>query len=444
MAKKRKVVILGAAGRDFHDFNVAFRQDADVEVVAFTATQIPNIEGRVYPAALAGPAYPNGIPIHPESELEKLVREHDVDDVVFAYSDVAYEDLMHRAARALAAGADFRLLGPKATLLESTKPVLSVCAVRTGVGKSPTTRRVASILRDAGLSIAVLRHPMPYGDLAKQAVQRFASLEDMKAADCTIEEMEEYEPHVEAGNVVFAGVDYERILREAEKEADVILWDGGNNDLPFVRSDLQIVLVDPHRPGDESRYFPGETNLLSADVVILSKVGTADPKNVDAVRASARAANPTAMLVEADLALSVDAPERLKGARVLVIEDGPTTTHGGMAYGAGAVAARQGGARQLVDPRPSAVGSLADTLRHYSHLTEVLPAMGYGAEQVRELEASIAATDCDAVVIATPVDLRRMMKIDKPTVRVTYRTAERGSPTLDDALAPFIAKAKGG
>ncbi|MBK7585613.1 MAG: GTPase [Myxococcales bacterium] len=439
MPERTKLLILGAAGRDFHDFNVAFRADPSVQVVAFTATQIPNIEGRRYPPSLAGPLYPEGIPIYPEAELERLIEAHDIDDVVFSYSDVEHGTVMHHACRAQAAGAGFRLLGPKATMLASTKPVLSVCAVRTGVGKSPTTRHIANLLRDAGSRVAIVRHPMPYGDLAAQAVQRFATLEDLSAQHCTIEEMEEYEPHINQRHVVFAGVDYERILRAAEQEADVVLWDGGNNDFPFYASDFEVVLLDPHRPGDEARFYPGETNLRRADVLVLSKVGTADPAMVDEVRIAARLTNPTATVVEGDLAIEVDRPELLRAARALVIEDGPTTTHGGMPYGAGWVAARAHGAT-LTDPRPFAQGTLRETFAKYPHLTQVLPAMGYGDAQIHELEATIARCDCDVVVIATPVDLRRLMTIGKPTVRVTYSYTDRTDPTLSEALQPFVKK----
>jgi predicted GTPase len=439
---RQKILIAGAAGRDFHDFLRAFRDDPNVEVVAFTATQIPNIEGRRLPAALAGPRYPDGIPIHAESELERLISEHDVSEVVFAYSDVTHEHVMHLACRAQAAGAGFRLLGPKQTMLRSTRPVLSVCAVRTGVGKSPTTRRVAGLVRDAGLGVAILRHPMPYGNLAAQAVQRFAKLEDLEAHACTIEEMEEYEPHIVAGHVVYAGVDYERILRAAEAECDVVLWDGGNNDFSFVEPDLEIVLVDPHRAGDETRYYPGETNLLRGDVIVVTKTDSAEPEKVRAVRETVARNNPEATLVETEMRLVVDTPERLAGARVLVIEDGPTTTHGGMGYGAGAVASQRAGAKELLDPRPFAVGSLRGVFESHRHLSRVLPAMGYGDAQVRDLEATIAASDADVVVIATPVDLRRVMRIEKPTVRVTYELGDRGSPTLAEALAPFMRDAR--
>jgi predicted GTPase len=439
MKERRRVLILGAAGRDFHDFNLVFRDDPSVEVVAFTATQIPNIAGREYPASLAGPRYPRGIPIHPEAELEQLVREHEVDDVVLSYSDLRHGDVMHLAARAQAAGAGFRLLGPKETMLSSDKPVISVCAVRTGVGKSPTTRHVAELVRAQGFSVAVIRHPMPYGDLAAQAVQRFATLADLDTHRCTIEEREEYEPHIARGNVVFAGVDYARILEAAEKEAAVILWDGGNNDLPFIAPDCEIVLVDPHRPGDETAYYPGESNLRRADIVVIGKAGTAEPDAVERVRESARSLCPRATVITSELAIEVDQPEKLAGARALIVEDGPTTTHGGMPYGAGWVAATRAGATP-VDPRPHAVGSLGDTFARHPHLQAVLPAMGYGDEQVRELGETIARADADVVVIATPVDLGRMLGIDKPTVRVTYRYADRGTPTLKDALVPFLGR----
>jgi len=433
---RTKILILGAAGRDFHDFNQVFRSDPGTEVVAFTATQIPNITGRRYPPELSGPLYPQGIPIVPEAELEAVCSQHGVDEVVFSYSDVSHATVMHLAARAQAAGAGFRLLGPRRTMVRAQKPVISVCAVRTGVGKSPATRHVAGVLRSRGRKVAVVRHPMPYGDLAAQAVQRFASLDDLARHQCTIEEMEEYEPHLRQGHVVFAGVDYEPIARAAEAEADVIVWDGGNNDLPFFQPDLEIVLVDPHRSGDESRYWPGESNLRRADVIVLSKVGTAEPARVAELRAAVGAANPSATLVEADLGIEVDRPELLAGARVLVIEDGPTTTHGGMPYGAGFVAATRHGATP-VDPRPHAVGAIADTFARYPHLEAVLPAMGYGGAQVRDLEATIGASNADVVVIATPVDLRRLLTIRQPTVRVSYAYADRGAPTLADALSRF-------
>ena len=431
-------MILGAAGRDFHDFNVVFRADRSVEVVAFTATQIPNIAGRVYPPVLAGPNYPDGIPIVAEADLERIIAGRDVDDVVFSYSDVSHATVMHLVARAQAAGAGFRFLAPNRTMLASQRPVISVCAVRTGVGKSPTTRHVARLLAERGRSVAIVRHPMPYGDLAAQAVQRFATLEDLARHDCTIEEMEEYEPHIRAGHVVFAGVDYEKILRAAEGEADIVLWDGGNNDLPFYAPDLEIVLVDPHRAGHETRYYPGESNLRRADVVVVSKVATAEPARVAELEASVREICPTARLIEGDLAIEVDHPELLRGARALIVEDGPTTTHGGMSTGAGWVAVRDHGGTP-VDPRPVAVGSIADTFARHPHLDAVLPAMGYGDAQIRDLERTIAAADADVVVVATPVDLRRLLTIRQPTVRVGYAYADRGTPTLDDVLDDFLA-----
>ena len=431
-------MILGAAGRDFHDFNVVFRADPSVEVVAFTATQIPNIAGRVYPPVLAGPNYPDGIPIVAEADLERIIAGRDVDDVVFSYSDVSHATVMHLVARAQAAGAGFRFLAPNRTMLASQRPVISVCAVRTGVGKSPTTRHVARLLAERGRSVAIVRHPMPYGDLVAQAVQRFATLDDLTRHACTIEEMEEYEPHIRAGHVVFAGVDYEKILRAAEGEADIVLWDGGNNDLPFYAPDLEIVLVDPHRAGHETRYYPGESNLRRADVVVVSKVATAEPARVAELEASVREICPTARLIEGDLAIEVDHPELLRGARALIVEDGPTTTHGGMSTGAGWVAVRDHGGTP-VDPRPVAVGSIADTFARHPHLDAVLPAMGYGDAQIRDLERTIAAADADVVVIATPVDLRRLLTIRQPTVRVGYAYADRGTPTLGDVLDDFLA-----
>ncbi|MCA9593228.1 MAG: hypothetical protein KC776_07950 [Myxococcales bacterium] len=433
-SERRRVLVLGAAGRDFHDFQLVFRDDPGVEVVAFTAAQLPNIAGRRYPAELAGKLYPSGIPILEEAGWEELVRRERVDEVVFAYSDVPHGTIMDYAERAVALGADFRLLGTRPTMLRSEKPVVSVCAVRTGVGKSPTSRYVARTLREMGKRVAVVRHPMPYGDLAAQAVQRFATLADMAAADCTIEEREEYEPHVEMGGVVFAGVDYERILRAAEAEADVVLWDGGNNDLPFFVPDLEIVLVDPHRPGDELAYYPGEANLLRADVVVLTKLDSADPDKADAVRRSVARLNPGATVVESEMPAVVEGAEKLRGARALVIEDGPTLTHGGMRYGAGVLAARAAGVKELVDPRPHAVGSLKDTFARYPHLSELLPAMGYGKEQVDELSETIRGAKADVVVVATPVDLGRILRIDAPVVRVRYDYRDRGTPTLADVI----------
>jgi predicted GTPase len=438
--QRKKVLILGAAGRDFHDFNVAFRDNADYEVVAMTAAQIPNIAGRRYPPELAGRLYPEGIPIHPEDELEALIERLAVEEVVFAYSDVSHEHVMHLASRAMARGAGFRLLGPRSTMLRSSLPVVSVCAVRTGCGKSPATRRVAALLRAEGLRVAVVRHPMPYGDLARQACQRFATLEDMRRAACTIEEMEEYEPHVAAGGVVYAGVDYERILRRAEQEADVVLWDGGNNDLPFFQPDLEIVLVDPHRAGHELRYYPGETNLLRAHVVVITKVDSADAASLRTVRANVSRLNPDATVIDAAMPVVVDDAELIRGRRALVIEDGPTVTHGGMPHGAGAIAAERSGAAERVDPRPFAVGSIRRTLDAYPHIDRVLPAMGYGAEQLRELEETIAAARADVVVMATPADLRRHIRIAAPVCRVSYELEEVGRPTLYDVIRDFLGK----
>ena len=431
----RKIVILGAAGRDFHNFNVVYRDRPDARVVAFTATQIPDIAGRRYPAELAGTHYPEGIPIVAEERLEELVREHAADEVVFAYSDLSHESVMHLASRVVAVGADFRILGAAVTMLRSSVPVVSVCAVRTGAGKSQTTRRVADVLRERGMRVVAVRHPMPYGDLVRQRVQRFAALEDLERHECTIEEREEYEPHIVEGTVVYAGVDYGAILAEAEREADVILWDGGNNDLPFYHPDLEIVVVDPHRPGHETRYFPGEANLRRADVVVINKVSTASEQGLVAVRSSVATVNPRATVVEADSPISVSDAGSIAGKRVLVVEDGPTLTHGEMTYGAGVVAAREHGAKEIVDPRPYAVGSIAETFRKYPNTGPVLPAMGYGNDQIRDLEATVRATPCDLVVVGTPVDLRRLIRFDKPAVRVTYRLAERGKPDLADVLA---------
>jgi len=436
---KDRVLIMGAAGRDFHNFNVYFRNHPNYEVVAFTATQIPNIEGRVYPAELAGPNYPKGIPIYPESELVNLIRELKVNQVVFAYSDVSHEYVMHKASTVLAAGADFRFMGGDITMLKASVPVVAVCAVRTGSGKSQTSRRVAGILRDMGKRVVAIRHPMPYGDLAKQACQRFATYADMDRHHCTIEEREEYEPHLDRGVIVYAGVDYEQILREAEKEADVILWDGGNNDLPFYKPDLHIVVVDPHRPGHEVRYHPGETNLRMANVVVINKVDTADLANISAVRENVYQVNPRATVLEAASPIFVEAPDAIRGKRVLVIEDGPTLTHGEMAYGAGTVVARRLGAAELVDPRPYAVGSIVDTFRKYPNTGALLPAMGYGDKQVRELEETINNTPCDMVLIATPIDLRRVVNIKHPSQRVRYELQEIGQPTLKDILERWLA-----
>ncbi|TMJ94769.1 MAG: GTPase [Actinobacteria bacterium] len=430
-----RVVIAGAAGRDFHNFNVAFRDRDDVQVVAFTATQIPDIDGRTYPPELAGSRYPEGVPIVPETELADLVREERIDEVVFAYSDVTHEHVMHIGSIAMAAGADFRLLGPRSTELTSSKPVVAVCAVRTGSGKSQTTRHVASVLRSAGQRVAVLRHPMPYGDLTRQVVQRFERYEDLDAADCTIEEREEYEPHLAEGNLVFAGIDYGAILARAEEEADVILWDGGNNDTPFIAPDFHIVICDPHRAGHELRYHPGETNLRMADCCVVNKIDSAPREGVEAVLESIRRVNPGADIVRANSPFDVEGdPEEIRGKRVLAIEDGPTLTHGEMRYGAAVLAAKQFGAAALVDPRPFAVGSIRETLEHYPHVSELLPAMGYGRGQMEELRETIARSDADLVLIGTPIDLRRVIELDKPAFRVTYRLEEIGEPTLASLL----------
>ena len=434
MAKQR-VLIMGAAGRDFHNFNVYFRGRDDYEVVAFTATQIPNIEDRRYPAALAGPLYPHGIPIYPESDLTPLIAQLAVDQVIFAYSDVAHAYVMHKASQVLAAGADFRLLGPHATMLTARKPVIAIGAVRTGAGKSQTTRRVCDILRSQGKKVAAVRHPMPYGDLVKQACQRFASYQDLDDHQCTIEEREEYEPHLDRGVVVYAGVDYERILRAAEEEADVVVWDGGNNDFPFYKPDLFIVVADPHRAGHELAYHPGEANLRMADVVVINKVDTADLDAISRVRDNVRSVNPKAIMIEAASPITVNDPAAIRGQVVLVVEDGPTLTHGEMAYGAGVVAARRFGAAKIIDPRPYAVRTIADTYAKYPRTGAVLPAMGYGDAQIADLEETINNTPCDLVIIATPIDLSRVMRINRPTQRVGYELQEIGSPTLNDVLA---------
>ena len=433
---KTRVLIAGAAGRDFHNFNLVYRGRDDYEVVGFTATQIPNIDGRVYPAELAGAGYPDGIPIVPEAELEQIVREREVDEVVFAYSDVTHEHVMHLASRALASGASYTLLAPEATMLPSSKPVVAVCAVRTGSGKSQTTRHIARILHESGKRVAVLRHPMPYGDLTKQVVQRFARYEDLDAADCTIEEREEYEPHLAEGNIVYAGIDYGAILEAAEAEADVILWDGGNNDTPFIRPDLHVCVVDPHRPGHELRYHPGETNLRMAHVCVVNKVDSAPPEGVLAVFESIRLHNPEARVVRAASPFLVEGDaEEIRGKRVLAIEDGPTLTHGEMTYGAAVLAAEAHGAAKLIDPRPFAVGSIARTFEEYPHVGQLLPAMGYGRAQMEELRETIARSDAELVLIGTPIDLRRIIDLDKPALRVTYRLEEIGEPTLASVLA---------
>jgi predicted GTPase len=433
----KKVIIMGAAGRDFHNFNTYLRDNPNFQVIAFTATQIPDIAGRKYPAVLAGKLYPDGIPIFPEEDLDNLIRKHGVTKIYFSYSDVSHEYVMHKASQAQAAGASFVLLGPTDTQVKSKKPVVSVCAVRTGSGKSQTSRKVSLILKAKGRKVAAIRHPMPYGDLAKQRVQRFATYEDMDRQECTIEEREEYEPYVKNGLIVYAGVDYEAILREAEKEADVILWDGGNNDFPFYKSDLEIVVADPHRAGHEMLYYPGETNFRRAHVIILNKLDTAAPENVERVLANLRQVNPTATVIRANSPTRVENGERIRGKRVLVIEDGPTVTHGGMAYGAGVVTARKYGAAKIVDPRPSAVGSIKATFEKYGHLENVLPAMGYGDKQVHELAATIDKVDCDLVVSATPIDLNRLIKTRQPMLPVGYDLQEIGSPTLEDVLKKF-------
>ncbi|MBM3312351.1 MAG: GTPase [Candidatus Aminicenantes bacterium] len=433
----KKALIMGAAGRDFHNFNTYFRDNPNFQVVAFTATQIPDIDGRRYPASLAGKLYPEGIPIQPEEELDSLIRAQGVTKVYFSYSDVSHETVMHKASQVQAAGASFVLLGPQDTMLRSSKPVVSVCAVRTGCGKSQTSRKVSLLLKKKGRRVAAVRHPMPYGDLAKQRVQRFAAYEDLDRHSCTIEEREEYEPYIKNGLTIYAGVDYEAILREAEKEADVILWDGGNNDFPFYKSDLEIVVVDPHRAGHELLYYPGETNFRRAQVYVVNKVDTAPAGAVDKVLANIRALNPSAAVIMANSPVVVENGERIRGKRVLVIEDGPTVTHGGMPYGAGVVAARQYGAAQLVDPRPAAVGSIKATFAKYSHLENVLPAMGYGDKQVLELAETIEKADCDLVVSATPIDLNRLIKPRKLLLPVGYELAESGSPNLEDVLRTF-------
>ncbi|MBS3753282.1 MAG: GTPase [Anaerolineales bacterium] len=429
-----RTVIMGAAGRDFHNFNVFYRGNPDYEVVAFTATQIPNIEGRKYPPALSGEQYPEGIPIYPESRLVELIQDEEIQEVVFSYSDVPHEYVMHKASEVLAAGADFKLMGLNSTQFTSQKPVVSVCAVRTGCGKSQTTRYVAEILTEMGHQVAVIRHPMPYGDLAQQAVQRFATLDDLDKHDCTIEEREEYEPHIVNGVIVYAGVDYEPILRKAEQEADIILWDGGNNDLPFYVPDLQIVVADPHRPGHETTYHPGEANARTADIFVINKVDTADQENVIALHDSLHDLAPEAVIMEAASPLFVDDPGAIRGKRVLVVEDGPTLTHGGMAFGAGWVAARRFGAAEIVDPRPYAEGSIQDTYEKYPTTGDVLPAMGYGESQMKELEQTINRADVDLVIIGTPIDLGRLLKIDKPTQRVRYELQIIGQPTLAGEL----------
>ena len=438
---KTKVIIMGAAGRDFHNFNVHFRGNPRYEVVAFTAAQIPGIQCRVYPPELAGADYPEGILVYPEEELPRLISEFGVDEVVFAYSDVSHEYVMHKASLVLACGADFRLMGPKTTMLKAKVPVISVCAVRTGSGKSQTSRQIAQILKGKGLRVVVVRHPMPYGrDLAKQVWQRFATHVDLDSCDCTIEEREEYEPHVDSGVVVYAGVDYGKILAEAEKEAEIIVWDGGNNDLPFLKPDLHIVVADPHRAGHELKYYPGETNVRMADVVIVNKVDTANPANVEFVKENVKSINPDALILDAASPITADKPELIKGQRALVIEDGPSLTHGNMPYGAGTIAAKNFGAREIVDPKPYAVGSIKAAYEQYPHLGAVLPALGYGQSQIAELKQTIDATPCDVILIGTPIDLRRVVKIDKPTVRVKYELQVLEPVCLEEVVDDFLKK----
>ncbi|NCS88902.1 MAG: GTPase [Ignavibacteria bacterium CG2_30_36_16] len=431
---KKNVLIMGAAGRDFHNFNVFFRNNEDYNVVAFTATQIPNIDGRVYPKELAGKLYPNGIKIFDEKELVNLIKEFKVDEVVFSYSDVTFNYVMTKASIVNAAGVSFKLLGGEETMIKSTKPVIAVIAVRTGSGKSQTSRRIVEVLRAAGKRVVSIRHPMPYGDLVKQKVQRYGSLEDLKKHECTIEEIEEYEPHIAIGSIIYSGVDYEAILREAEKEADVIVWDGGNNDLPFYKPDLTFTVVDPHRAGHELTYYPGNTSLRLADVAVINKIDSADPKNVRTVRENIRQVVPNAQIIEAASPLFVEFPELIKGKRVLVVEDGPTLTHGGMEYGAGMIAAWNYGASEIVDPRPYTVKSITDTYKKYPKIGVLLPAMGYGDEQVKDLEETINRTDCDSVVIGTPIDLGRILKLNKPSTRVKYELQEIGALTVEKII----------
>jgi Predicted GTPase len=446
--KRTKVVILGAAGRDFHNFNTIYKDNKNYEVVAFTATQIPNIDGRKYPPELSGKLYPKGIPIYPESELTKLIKARGIEQAVFAYSDVSFNYVMSKASHIMASGADFKLLGIKRTMLKSNVPVIAVVAVRTGSGKSQTSRKVCNILRSKGLRVVVVRHPMPYGDLVRQKVQRYAEIQDLKRYNCTIEEMEEYEPHITNGTIVYSGVDYKAILRQAEREADIIVWDGGNNDTSFYKPDLTITVVDPHRPGHELSYYAGMTNLLMADVVIINKIDSAKESNVELVKTSIKSANPQATIIEAASPVSISSqedeePENLiKNKKVLVVEDGPTLTHGEMPYGAGVIAARKYGAKELVDPRPWAVRSIESTFKKYTNIGALLPAMGYGERQIRDLEATINKVQCDTVVIGTPIDLRRVVKINKPTVRVHYELEEKTKPDLKDVIVEFLTRKK--
>jgi predicted GTPase len=436
--KKDRVIIMGAAGRDFHNFNVYFRNNLNYEVVAFTATQIPDIAGRNYPPELSGPLYPEGIPIFPEEELPNLIKDRQIDQVILAYSDLPHQYVMDKASIVLANGADFRLMGPKNTMLKAKIPVVSICAVRTGCGKSQTTRKVSEILKKKGYKIAVIRHPMPYGDLREQIWQRYETYADLDRYNCTIEEREEYEPHLVRGNILYAGVDYQEILKRAEKEADIILWDGGNNDLPFYQPDLHIVVTDPHRAGDEMTYYPGEANLRMADVVVINKIDTADLDKINLLRENIHLLAPEAILIEAASPLTVDHSEFIRGKRVLVVEDGPTLTHGGMKYGAGVMAAQKFGAKEIIDPRPYAVGSIADTYVKYPDIGILLPAMGYGKKQMQELEDTINAIDCDLVIIGTPIDLSRIIKMNKKSIRVKYELQEIGRPDLEEVLSQKI------
>ena len=441
---QKKIIIMGAAGRDFHNFNVHFRNNRDFKVIGFTAAQIPGIHRRVYPPELAGTAYPNGIPVYLEEELPKLIREFKIDQVFFAYSDISNQDVMHKASMVLACGADFSFMGLESTLLKAKVPVISVCAVRTGAGKSQTSRLIARILKEKGQRVVVVRHPMPYGDLKRQIVQRFACRQDLDKCKCTIEEREEYEPHVDEGSVVYAGADYERVFREAEKEADIIVWDGGNNDVPFVKPSLHIVVADPHRAGDELTYYPSEINLRLADVVIVNKVDTADPAKVEQVKASVKSINPSALVLDAASPITVDKPELVKNKRVLVIEDGPTVTHGNMSFGAATIAAEKFVAKEIVDPKPYAVGSIKETYEQYPHLGRVLPAVGYSEKQIAELKGTIDATPCDVILVGTPVDLRRIMRLDKPVARVKYDLQVLGPICLEEIVDNFLRGRKKG
>ncbi|MFC1522615.1 cyclic 2,3-diphosphoglycerate synthase [Elusimicrobiota bacterium] len=445
MKKTRNILIIGAGGRDFHNFNTYYRDNARFNVIAFTAAQIPNIDDRRYPALLAGKRYPKGIPIFSEKELQPLIKKHDIDEAVFSYSDLSFRDVMLKASKVLSFGADFKLLGPQSTMIESKKPVISVCAVRTGCGKSQTSRKIAGILKELGLNVSIIRHPMPYGDLSKQICQRFKSLNDLVTAKCTIEEREEYEPHIKEGHTVFAGVDYGQILKAAEKEADVILWDGGNNDLPFYKPDLNIVVVDPHRPGHEISYHPGATNLYMADVIVINKVDTAQKSSINIVRENIKKHNPRATIIEADSPLSLmGSTKAISGKNVLVIEDGPTVTHGEMGYGAAFIAAKRFGAKKIIDPRPYTNGSLKKVFEKYTHVQQVLPAMGYGSAQVKELEHTIKSAKCDLVLVGTPIDLRNILRVDKPMLKVSYSFEQKSGIPIKNILKSALKKKLGG